>query len=108
MQYVELFTDSELVHIIEEGLIYMCACPAQVADGLRKLRQLHRFQLNCLQDPKNVSIVHQTIADSTIVAHAELQECLSRVLVLEGWDRTTLAMPEGLRKRQMTELLSDD
>lgn len=108
MQYVELFTDSELVHIVEEGLIYMCACPAQVADGLRKLRELYRYQLNCLQDPKNVFAVHQTIADSTIIAHAELQECLTKVLVLEGWDRATLSMPEGLRKRQMRELLSDD
>lgn len=108
MQYVELFTERELVHIVEEGLVYMCACPAQVADGLRKLRELYRYQLNCLQDPNNVSIVHQTIADSTIVAHAELQECLSKVLVLEGWDRATLSMPEGLRKRQMRELLSDD
>jgi hypothetical protein len=78
-----------------------------VADGLRKLRELYRYQLNCLEDSKNVSAVHQTIADSTIVAHAELQDCLSRVLVLEGWDRTTLSMPEGLRIRQMNELLSD-
>ena len=107
MQYVEHFTDGELVHIIEEGLIYMCACPAQVADGLRKLRELYRYQLNCLEDPENVSAVHQTIAQSIIVAHAELQDCLSRVLVLEGWDRATLSMPEGLRIRQMNELLSD-
>jgi hypothetical protein len=107
MQYVELFTDSELVHIVEEGLIYMCACPAQVAEGMRKLRTLYRYQLNCLQDPKNVSIVHQTIADSTIVAHAELQACLTKVLALEGWDRATLSMPDGLRKRQMNEMLKD-
>ena len=107
MQYAELFTDVELVHIVDEGLIYMCACPAQVADGMRKLRELYRYQLNCLQDPNNVSIVHQTIADSTAVAHAELQECLGRVLVLEGWDRATLSMPEGLRKRQINELLGD-
>jgi len=32
MTYVERFTDAELEKIIESGLIYMCACPAQVAN----------------------------------------------------------------------------
>ena len=53
MTYVEQFSDAELVQIIEEGLIYMCACPAQVADALRKLRELYRYQMTCLEDSTN-------------------------------------------------------
>jgi hypothetical protein len=107
MKYVEQFSDAELVQIIEEGLIYMCACPAQVADAVRKLRELYRYQMNCLEYPQNVSIVHQTIAESAIATHTQLQDCLDRVLALEQWDRATLRMPEGLRRRQMKELLAD-
>lgn len=107
MDYVERFSDAELVQIIEEGLIYMCACPAQVADALRKLRELYRYQLNCLQGSGNVGLVHQTIAESAAVTHAHLQDCLDRVLELEQWDRATLRMPEGLRRRQMTEVLGE-
>jgi glutamyl/glutaminyl-tRNA synthetase len=40
MPYEERFTDAEFVRIVEEGLIYMCACPAQVAEAMRKLREL--------------------------------------------------------------------
>lgn len=107
MTYVEQFSDAELVQIIEEGLIYMCACPAQVADALRKLRELYRYQMTCLEDSTNASLVHQTIAESVITSHAQLQACLERVLELEQWDRATLRMPEGLRRRQMREMLGD-
>lgn len=107
MQYHEEFTDAELAQIIEEGLIYMCACPAQVAEGLRKLRDLYRYQNQCMQDPANASQVHQTICLSTIVAHTELQDCLRRVLELEQWDRATLRMPQNLRVRQLKELSGD-
>ncbi|MBP9685965.1 MAG: hypothetical protein KBE07_15085 [Rhodoferax sp.] len=107
MQYQEEFSDAELARIIEEGLMYMCACPAQVAQGLRQLRELYRYQNQCMQDPANVSVVHQTICHSTILAHAQLQDCLNRVLELEQWDRATLRMPAGLRVRQMNELSGD-
>lgn len=107
MQYHEEFSDAELARIIEEGLIYMCACPAQVAEGLRQLRELYRYQHQCMQDPANVSLVHQDICHSTIVAHAELQDCLTRVLELEQWDRASLRVPPGLRVRQLKELSGD-
>lgn len=107
MNYVEKFSDAELVQIIEEGLIYMCACPAQVADAIRKLRELYRYQMACLEDSANASIVHQTICNSVIISHAELQDCMARVLELEQWDRTTLRMPEGLRRRQLQEMQGD-
>lgn len=107
MDYVERFTDAELELIVEAGLIYMCACPGQVADTLRKLRELHRYQLGCLTNPENQGIVHQTIAASTVLAHAQMQDCLEEVLVLEGWDRNTLEMPAGLRCRQSKAMLDD-
>ena len=108
MLYEERFSDAELAQIIEEGLIYMCACPAQVADAMRKLRALYRYQLNCLVLPQNDAAVHRTIAESTVQAHATLQDCLDRVLVLEKWDRATLHMPEHLRTRQLREMQSED
>ena len=107
MTYVERFTDAELEKIIEAGLIYMCACPAQVAEAIRKLRALHRYQLNCLTDPINDSEVHQTIAAHTAITHAQMQDCLEEVMVLEKWDRITLEMPEGLRRRLVKEMLED-
>ena len=108
MQYEERFTDQELGQIIEEGMIYMCACPAQVAEAMRKLRELYRYQQQCLAQPSNNASVHSTIAASTIQAHATLQDCLDQVLVLEQWDRNTLKMPPNLRKRQLSEMLDED
>ena len=35
MLYEERFTDAELAKVIEEGMIYMCACPAQMAETIR-------------------------------------------------------------------------
>jgi hypothetical protein len=107
MEYEERFTNAELVQIIDEGLVYMCACPAQVADAMRKLRELHRYQLNCLEDSENALAVHRAIAASTVLAHAQLQDCLDHVLDLEQWDRATLTMPEGLRQRQLKEILGN-
>ena len=34
LPYEERYSDAELVSIVEQGLIYMCACPAQVAEAL--------------------------------------------------------------------------
>jgi hypothetical protein len=108
MQYEERFTDAELGKIIEAGMVYMCACPAQVAEAMRRLRELHRYQQQCLTQPANDATVHQAIAASTVQAHALLQDCLDQVLDLEKWDRATLDMPAQLRTRQMSEMMGDD
>jgi len=108
MEYVERFTDAELEHIVEQGLIYMCACPAQVAEAMRKLRELYRYQLRCQQNPDNNSTVHTAIAQSTVQAHAILQDCLDQVVLLEQWDRATLTMPENLRERQLKSMLASE
>lgn len=104
MEYVETFSDHELDRIIEEATIYMCACPAQVADALRQLRAVYRYQRRCLLGPDNSPEVHERIALSTVRAHAELQQCLDEVLTLEQWDRSTLRMPPDLRQRQQREV----
>lgn len=107
MDYEERFSDADLEKIVEEGLIYMCACPAQVAEAIRKIRELHRYQGSCLNDPDNDAVVHQTIALSAVQVHADLQDCLEKVLELEKWDRTTLTMPFNLRVKQAKFLLDD-
>ncbi len=107
MTYTERFSAAELAQVINESFVYMCACPAQVAEGILKLRELYRYQMTCLNDTSNQVLVHQAIAASTIAAHAELEACMEKVLRLEGWDLTTLKMPESLRNRQMKELLAD-
>lgn len=91
------FSDQELEQIIEESAIYMCACPAQVAVQLRTLRELFRYQTSCEIEPGNDGAVHQVIGMATFEAHALMETCLEKILALEGWDRTTLKMPEGLR-----------
>jgi hypothetical protein len=108
LPYEERYTDAELVSIIEQGLIYMCACPAQVAEALLKLRALHKYQLSCFSNPENDSVVHAAIAKSSVQSHHIMQDCLDTVIALENWDRDTLKMPESLRKRQMQELLADN
>jgi hypothetical protein len=94
------FSDQELSQIIEEGAIYMCACPAQVAVQLRTLRALLLYQSACEVDPGNDARVHRAIAEATLRAHEVMETCMVDVLALEGWDRTTLKMPEGLRRRR--------
>ncbi len=107
MPYTERFSADELAQVISESFVYMCACPAQVAEGILKLRALYRYQMMCLSDAGNQVLVHQAIAESTAIAHTELEACMERVLQLEGWDRATLQMPESLRNRQMKELLAE-
>jgi hypothetical protein len=101
------FSDQELEQIVEEATIYMCACPGQVAAQLRSLRELHRYQMCCATEPDNDGSVHCTIADATERSHATMEACLEQVLALEGWDRQTLKMPEGLRRKR-AELLERD
>ncbi len=97
------YSDHQLEAILEEALIYMCACPAQVAEKLLRLRKLFAYQKNCLSKDGALKDVHQRIADSTGKAHAELEQCLQDVLRIEGWDLQTLKMPAGLRElRQKT------
>jgi len=75
----------------------MCACPAQVARQILSARELYAYQRDCVSGGAHNDHVHVRIAEATRLAHAELERCLDDVLELEGWDKATLTMPEGLR-----------
>lgn len=92
------FTDDQLMAILDASMIYMCACPAQVAEQIRHLRRLHKYQSDCQVMPDTDARVHQAIALAAAEAHAIMEACMDNILTIEGWDRETLTMPEGLRK----------
>jgi hypothetical protein len=98
MDLQKRFTDQQLETIVEEATIYMCACPAQVAEQIRQLRQMIRYQKDCETQQSTDSRVHRAIARSGLQAHDILEDCMDEILDIEGWDRTTLRMPEGLRR----------
>jgi len=99
------YSTQQLEHILEEAVIYMCACPAQVAKQLIRLRELFAYQYKCISGSSLMEDVHTRIAESTRLAHAEMEQCLSEVLQMEGWDPLTLSMPAGLR--QLREKIID-
>lgn len=100
----ERFNVSQISKIIDQALVYQCACPAQVCRAIFELRELYEYQMNCAQDSVNDQQVHNTIALSTEKAHELLEDCLSRVLEIEGWDTATLNMPETLKKKAAKDL----
>ena len=105
---VKRFTDADLAQIREEATIYMCACPAQVAEALSHLRQLYAYQRNCIHGGSIMLGVHDRIALATELAHREMEACLDDVLNMEQWDRATLTMPAGLRKKRDDLIASGD
>ncbi len=107
MSLQKRFTDQELEQIVEEATIYMCACPGQVAVQVRSLRELIRYQMACVLEPGNELAVHQAIAEASERAHATMEDCMVRVLDIEGWDRATLKMPEGLRQKRAESIERD-
>jgi hypothetical protein len=101
------FSERQLEKIVDEAAVYMCACPAQVAAEIRRLRQLISYQNDCeLEENTNVE-THRAIAAAASQAHAIMEECMDKILTLEGWDRETLKMPENLRK-QRDDLVEKD
>ncbi len=93
------FSNSQLKRINLQAMLYMCSCPSQVGAQIDSLRKLFDYQANCSERSQNdvQTQVHQRIADATKKAHLIMEECLSEILDLEGWDRETLEMPAGLR-----------
>ena len=93
------FDSFSLSRIIDQALVYQCACPAQVCRSILELRELYDYQRDCANDSVNDRSVHDTIAEATSLAHETMEQCLDRILVIEGWDTATLTMPESLRKK---------
>ncbi len=87
-----------LVRIVEQAMVYQCACPAQVCKALFQIRDLHAYQVACASRNDTDRAVHERIAEACARNHAELEQCLEDVLRLEGWDPVTLTMPTTLDK----------
>lgn len=92
----------DLRKIIEQAMVYQCACPAQVCKAIGQMRELHKYQQDCLGDQDTDRAVHERIALAAERAHTELEQCLADVLRLEGWNAETLEMPANLNKRRLT------
>ena len=98
------FSSMQIGTIIDQALVYQCACPAQVATTILELRDLYDYQLKCQSDADTDRRVHEAIARATGEVHARMEACLEEVLAIEGWDRETLSMPSALRKRPMKSI----
>ena len=94
----ERFPAAQVTRVLDQALVYQCACPAQVCRTIFELRELYDYQENCSNIPEQDQAVHATIAEATQGAHALMEECLAQVLAIEGWDLETLTMPDHLRK----------
>jgi hypothetical protein len=95
----ERYTAAQVSRVLDQALIYQCACPAQVCRALFELRDLYDYQRQCANDGDNDRRVHESIAAATAQAHATMEACLGEVLEIEGWDPVTLTLPAGLRKK---------
>lgn len=95
------FDAEQVSRIIDQALVFQCACPAQLATTLLELRDLWDYQRKCREQAadERATRVHDLIEQAARDAHARIEACLEEVLRVEGWDRAALTMPEGLRKR---------
>jgi hypothetical protein len=98
------YSAEDISRIIDQALVYQCACPAQVATTLLELRDLYDYQEKCRASDDTNDRVHDAIAQATAEAHARMERCMDEVLEAEGWDRATLTMPASLRKRPTKSL----
>ena len=95
----EQFNPAQISKVIDQALVYQCACPAQVCRAIFELRELYEYQMNCANDSANDELVHKTIAAATEKAHEQMEDCLRKILEIEGWDQTTFSMPQALKKK---------
>lgn len=101
----ERFAAAQVSRVLDQALVYQCACPAQVCRSIFELRELHAYQENCADNATGEALaVHATIAETAEQAHAAMEDCLARVLAIEGWDMATLTMPENLRGKMVRPL----
>jgi hypothetical protein len=98
------FSALQLSIINDQAALYSCACPLQVSLQIASLRKLFDYQKECIaaetSTDDSVQIdVHHRIAEVTKKAHQLMEQCLDEILDLEGWDKTKMEMPAGIRKR---------
>lgn len=97
------FSDQVITHILEQSIIYTCACPAQVCKVINEQRALYNYQKNCLNRTETDKAVHQSIAETVETTHTLLEQCLEHILHLEGWDMETYQMPKSMQKKLLYE-----
>lgn len=97
------FSVEIITHILEQSIIYSCACPAQVCKVINEQRALYKYQQRCLNLADIDKAVHQLISDTVKLTHAQLEQCLEQILLLEGWDMQTYQMPESMQKKLICE-----
>lgn len=93
------YSKEQLMHIREQALLYQCACPAQVSVLLAEIMNLFDYQHDCLNKTDTDARVHAAIAQASELAYPIFEQCLTDVLILEGWNMETLEMPPLLKKR---------
>ena len=49
----EQFNPAQISKVIDQALVYQCACPAQVCRAIFELRELYDYQINCANDSVN-------------------------------------------------------
>lgn len=49
----EQFDAAQISKVIDQALVYQCACPAQVCRAIFELRELYEYQMNCVNDSAN-------------------------------------------------------
>ena len=94
----ERYNAEQISKVIDQALIYQCACPAQVCKAIFELRELYDYQINCVSDSKNNALVHKTIAAAAEASHEIMEECLKQILDMEGWNQANFVMPESLKQ----------
>jgi hypothetical protein len=102
------YSKAQLVRIVGQAAMYQCACPAQVSDTIRRLRELHAYQQQCLDSSDIDREVHTTIARAAEQAIEIIEQCLADVLRIEGWDPVSLEMPDSLKKRLLDQIGRDE
>ena len=100
----EKYDPSQISKVLDQSLVYQCACPAQVCRAIVELRDLYSYQMECINDSENDALVHQAIADAAEKSHVHMEQCLTRVLEIEGWDVATLTMPPPIKAKQLKSL----
>jgi hypothetical protein len=99
----KIYADEQITSIRAQAIIFSCACPAQVCVAIDSIRDLHAYQAACIEADHTDKMVHAVMKSAAERNHAILEECLSEVLRLEGWDEISLEMPSNLRKRLLGE-----
>ena len=94
----ERYNAEQISKVIDQALIYQCACPAQVCKAIFELRELYDYQINCASDSKNNALVHKAIAAAAEASHEIMEECLKQILDMEGWNQANFVMPESLKQ----------